>query len=279
MNPRELPVTVIRPAGRGLRPDFRALFAARYMLWNLVRSAALAPYTDVALSFFWTFARPFIFLGVIVFLRNQSGARMEESVEYPAFVLSGLVLWWYFTDATRQSARSLYRYRGLLTKVFFPRIITPAVPVLARLLDLGVQLVAAVPLMLHYGRHPDWHLLLLPLVVVHVALLSVGLGYIFAVLSAGAKDFERMLDFALYVALFVSPVIFSVHMVPAEFRDLYALLNPMVGPLEVIRAALFSGVALDLRAWGLSAISTTGILIIGLITFSRHEADLAERIT
>ena len=88
-----------------------------------------------------------------------------------------------------------------------------------------------------------------------------------------------MLDFALYVALFVSPVIFSVHMVPAEFRDLYALLNPMVGPLEVIRAALFSGVALDLRAWGLSAISTTVILIIGLITFSRHEADLAERIT
>ena len=129
------------------------------------------------------------------------------------------------------------------------------------------------------GRHPDWHLVLLPLVVIHVALLSVGLGYIFAVLSAGAKDFERMLDFALYVALFVSPVIFSVHMVPAEFRDLYALLNPMVGPLEVIRAALFSGVALDLRAWGLSAISTTVILIIGLITFSRHEADLAERIT
>lgn len=255
------------------------LWAARFLFWNLVRSGALAPYANVFLGFVWTLARPLVFLSVVVFLRRQSGARMGESIEYPLFLFCGIVLWWYFTDATRQAARSMTRYRGLVTKVYFPRIITPLVPVTGRLLDIAIQLLAIAPLAIHYGRYPDWRLVLLPVVVAQVAALALGLGYIFSVLSARARDFERFLEFSLYAGMFLSPVIFSITIIPEWFVELYAVINPMVGPLDAFRACLFGDATFHPKLLLLSGASTLIILVSGIWLFLRAEERLAELIS
>jgi len=270
---------VIRPRSRGIAAQISEIGKARFMLWNLIKSAALLPYADLALGIFWTFARPLIFVAVIVFIRNKSNAQMGETVPYALYVFGGLILWWYFVDATKQSSRSLYRYRGLLTKVYYPRLITPLVPVIARLFDLGLQLFAIIPLMLYFERLPNWHIFMMPLLVVHVAFLALGFGFLFSVLSAAIKDFERMLDFALYLAFFMSPVIFSLRIVPTEYRQAYAFFNPMVGPLEVFRNVLFGGESVDYAVWGLSALSTLFVTALGVLIFLRYEERLAEMVS
>lgn len=249
------------------------------MFWNLVKSSALSPYADMALGFFWTFVRPFIFLLVIAFVRKQSNAQMGESIEYILFVYSGLVLWWYFVDATKQSARSFSRYRGLITKIYYPRIITPAIPVFARLFDLALQLLAAVPLMIYYGHFPDWHIVLLPLVIVHVLLIALALGYVFSIFAALLRDFERILDFLLYAAFFVSPVIFSAAIVPRDYFAMYSVLNPMAIPLEAFRAALFSGGVVEVQTWLISASVSLVWLIVGFALFFRYQDEIAERVS
>jgi lipopolysaccharide transport system permease protein len=271
--------TVIRPRGRGFRAQVAAMGKARYMMWNLIKSSAVLPYTDLALGVFWTFVRPLLFLVVIVFIRNKSNAHMGETVPYPLYVFSGLIMWWYFTDAAKQSSRSLYRYRSLLTKVYYPRLITPIVPVVARLLDLFLQCVGAVVLMFCFQCFPGAPLALLPVLLAHVMLLALGLGMLFAVLSAAIKDFERILDFVLYLAFFISPVIFSSRLISGEYKYYYAFLNPMAGPLEAFRGVLFSSAAIDYGVWAASAASTVVIAIVGLLVFVRYGEALAELVS
>lgn len=272
------PVMVLRPRGPYWRNVPREVSAARFMFWNMVKAAALRPYTGMLLGPLWTMLRPLLFLAVIMLLKNFSGARMGESIHYSLYLYSGLVMWWYLVDASRQSSRSIFSYRGIITKIYFPRIVAPAVPVVARLLDLGVQLLPLIAFMAYHAQAPGIRVLLLPMVLIHAMLLCLGLGYLFAAMAAITKDAERILEYILYVGLFLSPVIYSTQIVPAEYRMVYAVLNPAVGPLLAWRAALFDAVSLDYFLWLLSFSTTLCLLIVGVLAFARVESQLGERV-
>ena len=63
-----------------------------------------------------------------VFFRNFSGANTQVELPYSLYVFSGLVLWSYFLDAATASAGAVRLDAALLTKVYYPRLLTPLVP-------------------------------------------------------------------------------------------------------------------------------------------------------
>ena len=253
------------------------IWNARNMIYNLIRSSALLPYRDTYFSYFWTLLRPFIFLLVIVFIKQRSMAQMGEEIPYPLFLYSGLILWWYIVDAIRQSARSAFTYKGLITKIYFPRIITPLVPVIGRLFDLGIQALGVGVMMVLFSRYPDGHFFLLPLLFFNVILLCLGVGYLFAIASVFFRDMERILDYILYVGFFISPVIYAIELVPPEYRYLYSWLNPTAGPLMAFRATLFSGVTPNYQALVHSIIVSIVLFFVGIFVFQRLQSTLPER--
>lgn len=278
MTTSQQPLLVIRPRGPYWRNVPHEVVAARFMFWNMVKSAARAPYAGTLLGPVWTMLRPLVFLGVILLLKHFSGAGSPGDVVYPLYLYSGLVLWWYVVDSTRQASRSIFSYKGIITKIYFPRIIAPAVPVVARLTDLAIQLIPMVPLMIWYGQGPGAMALVLPAVVGHAMLLALGLGYLFAAISTVVKDVERLLDYILYVGLFLSPVIYSVNMLPSRHHELYAALNPSVGPLVLWRMGWFGAAKGDVTLWAFSAATTLVLLLAGTWLFSRAERLLSERV-
>lgn len=257
--------------------SWREIFNCREMIRNLIRSSALLPYSETYFGYFWTLLRPFIFLGVLVFIKNRSMANMGEEIPYPLFLFSGLVLWWYMVDAIRQSARSTFTYKGLITKIYFPRVIIPVVPVIARFFDLSLQAIGLIGLMVFYGQYPGGNILLLPLVFLNIGILCLGVGFLFSVLSVVLKDMERILDYVLYVGMFVSPVIYAIELIPPEYRMLYSWVNPTVGPLMAFRAALFSDLTPDYVAFFHSFVVSGILLLVGVVIFQRMQVLLAER--
>jgi lipopolysaccharide transport system permease protein len=272
------PTFVIRARQRSLKAYLRDLYHARFMFTKLTAAAATMPYQNLALGVVWTMIRPLIFLAVIVFIKQRSGADMGEEVPYVLFVLSGLVLWWYFVDAARASSRSLQRYRGLITKIYFPRAIAPAIPVFARFYDLGFQALVLVGFMIAFGLGPGPAIAALPLVLVAMFMLSLGVGYLFAALGAYVRDLERVLDNTLYVAFFVSPVIYSTNLIPEAFHTPFMVLNPMAGVLEAARMSLFSTVPFDWQPLAIALGVSAVWLIVGLLVFLRLEEEISERV-
>lgn len=271
------PVTLIEPP-RGLDLSrLRELPKHRGLLAAMVRRQIRLDFSRMHLGFAWAMARPLVMLGVFGLFRHLSEARTGVTIPYPLYLYAGLIYWFSFTETVTGAAGSLRRDAGLIRKVYYPRLLTPLVPVIANLLSLAVASLPLVAMMAWWRIGPGWAILLLPLVVVQTTALALGLGLIFAALTLSSRDWERFLALALYVGLFVSPVIFGPDMIPGEaLVALYA--NPMAGTLLAFRAAVFDALAFPWAAWSWALVCSIGTLAAGVAVFQRVERDLVDRL-
>jgi lipopolysaccharide transport system permease protein len=270
-------VTKISPMAPGLAAVFRELWQFRHLFTALVWRNVRVEFDATRLGSAWAISRPILFTIVFVMFRGFSGANTYVDLPYGLYVFSGLVLWNYFLDAATASAGAIRLDSALLTKVYYPRLLTPIVPVFATMVNVAIALIPLVVMMVWYGVHPGWPVLLLPLVLLQAVLLALGIGTLVSSISIENRDWERALAFILSIGLWLSPVVYAPRMIPGILHDLYHL-NPMVGLLLAFRAVLFDGFPMPTWEWAYSAVCTVGILLLGLWAFRRTEAQLADRL-
>jgi lipopolysaccharide transport system permease protein len=268
---------VIRPPSALQRLDLRDYYAHRHLFRALVRRNVQLQFSEMRFGVVWAFVRPLLYVAVFAAFRSLSDADTHVSIPYALYIYSGLILWYYILDTVMATASALRKDADLLTKIYYPRLITPAVPVVANLVPLGLAAVPLLVMMLVYRVGPDWSLVLLPLVLFQVMGLCLGVGTVFAALSLTARDWERFLSTALYLGLFVSPVIYAPDMIPQEVRSLY-LLNPAAGSLMAFRASLFSPVEFPVALWAYSVAVSGAICVLGLRLFRVAEFQIADRL-
>jgi lipopolysaccharide transport system permease protein len=247
------------------------------MLKRMVRREIKTKFDDMKLNVLWNLVRPLSVTAVFSIFKHASGATTGESAPYPIFIYSGLIIWYYFTDATQESASSLRKDAGMIKKVYFPRLIIPAVPIISNLILLGIAFVPLLIMMMAYGVKISWTVLLLPLVIAQCGALSLGVGVLFASISLRNRDFEQLLSLMLYIGLFVSCVYFS----PNLFQGPMALLiklNPMAATLQSFRACLGSTETFPLLWWLYAVLVSASSILIGLVAFNSIEKELADRL-
>lgn len=257
--------------------DVKEYIKYRSMLKRMVRREIKTKFDDMKLNVLWNLVRPLSVTAVFSIFKHASGATTGESAPYPIFIYSGLIIWYYFTDATQESASSLRKDAGMIKKVYFPRLIIPAVPVISNLILLGIAFVPLLIMMMAYGVKISWTVLLLPLVIAQCGALSLGVGVLFASVSLRNRDFEQLLSLMLYIGLFVSCVYFS----PNLFQGPMALLiklNPMAATLQSFRACLGSTETFPLLWWLYAVLVSASSILIGLVAFNSIEKELADRL-
>ena len=270
-------VTVIRPAARGIGINVHELWQYRHLLSALVRRNIRVEFDATRLGSIWGIMRPLLLAIVFVTFRNFSNAETREGLPYLVWVYTGLLFWTYFTDAATNAAVAVRNDASLLKKVYYPRLLTPIVPIIAGLVTLGVGVVPIIGMMAWYGIGPNWSILLLPLVVLQCVALALGLGTIISSISIENRDWERLFIFGLTVALWFSPVIYAPEMIPSGLRGFYAL-NPMVGLMLGFRAAMFADLPFPIWEWAYSLGASTVLLIVGVWAFRRTEIQLMDRL-
>jgi lipopolysaccharide transport system permease protein len=266
---------VIRPTAAPLAAQLRELWLYRHLFMALVWRNVRVEFDATRLGSVWAFARPLMFAIVFSLFRNFSGANTHVELPYMVFVYSGLLLWTYFTDAATNAAGATRLDLTLLTKVYYPRLITPCVPVVAGLLTIAIGMVPLIGMMIWFEVHPGWQIVLLPAAILPCIMLALGLGMLVSAISLENRDWERVLGYGLTVGLWLSPVIYAPDMIPHAIRDWYHL-NPVAGPLLAFRAALFDGVPFPLWEWTYSLIVSFAILLLGTWAFRRTEVRLAD---
>jgi len=271
----EIVITAEAPLGSG---GWGELVANRHLLANLIRREARLPYLNMSFGVVWALVRALTFSFVFFFIRRAASADMKTDVAYPLYVYSGVTLWWYFVDAATGATSSIFKDAGLITKVYYPRAISPAAPVVARLTEFGIQAMMLPVGMLLFGHGPDWRLLLLPLVVVHVMVLALAVGLFVAALAVRRQDYMAIQRYVLYIGMFLSPVIYAPDLWGTTGTVLYYLFNPMAAPLQMFRACLFGGVHAPWAGWGLSAAVTLAFLTLSYRQFRRQEAGLGDAV-
>jgi lipopolysaccharide transport system permease protein len=268
---------IIRPPSAVTGLDYRDYYAHRHLFLALVRRNVQLQFSEMRFGFVWAFVRPLLYVAVFAAFRKLSDADTRVSIPYVLYIYSGLILWYYFLETTTATASALKRDAALLNKVYYPRLITPAVPAVANLATLGLSAMPLVIFMIAFRVGPDTSVVLLPFVLLQVMALCFGVGTVFAALSLTTRDWDRFLANAFYLGLFISPVIYGPDMIPERLRIIY-LLNPMAGSLMAFRAVLFSTVEFPVTSWAYSVVISAGFCAFGIRLFRASEFQMADRL-
>ncbi len=235
-------------------------------------------YKQAALGIGWALLSPLLSTVVFTFVFGKLGGMPSDGYPYPVFVLSGLVTWQFFARSLAVGSNSILINGGLITRVYFPRMLLPLSAVLSGLVDYAVNLVVLVALMFFYGFTPGVGLFALPLFVLLAALIGFGFSLWLSSLNALYRDIGFMIPIALQAWMFMTPVVYPASLVPAEWVWIMHI-NPLTPVVEGARWAMLPGVAPpDPASFAILAAEMVVLFLGGIVTFRKIDAILADRI-
>jgi len=267
-------VTLIRPRPGWIAINWRELWESRELLYFLVLRDIKVRYKQTVLGVAWAVLQPVMSMLVFTVIFGRLAKMPSEGFPYAIFVYTGLLPWTFFSTAVATSSQSLLNQQALLTKIYLPRLFVPSAAMGSGIVDFAVSFVFFGCLMVYYGVPPGWGLLAVPALVALTIVASLGVGLALSAVTVTYRDFRYVTPFLIQVWMYLSPVIYPVSIVPAEWQWLLAL-NPMVGIIDAFRAALL-GRPWNLTALGISALSSFALLVYGLFYFRRTERRFAD---
>jgi lipopolysaccharide transport system permease protein len=267
--PRAGAHTHIAPAGAWPRIDLGELWKYRALFVFLVWRDVKARYSQTVLGAGWAVLQPLLSMVVFTVIFGRFARIPSDGVPYAAFSFAALVPWTYFSTALTGASSSLVANPSLITKVYFPRLVIPAAPVLAAVVDFVISFVLLLLILAAFRIVPGAEtVLVLPVLLGIMMTTAVGVGCWLAALTIQYRDFRHVTPFLLQVWMYASPIVYPLSLVPPAYRGVYAL-NPMVGVIEGFRSVLLGTSALS---WPLIAISATGaaVLLASGVLYYRH---------
>jgi lipopolysaccharide transport system permease protein len=275
MSAERVPHIVIVPRRRLSLVGLRDLWPYRDLAGALVRRDITLRYRQTALGVTWVVFQPLLGALVLTFVFARLARLTADGVPYLLFAFTGLVGWSTFSSILNRASASLVLAAPMISKVYFPRILLPISVAGASTIDFGVMLLVEAGLLASFGVRPGFGVLLLPLWFLVIVAMSVGLGLAAAALAAMYRDVQYVVPVLLQLLMFLSPVGYSVGTVPGGVH--WAVdINPLSGVLEAFRWSLLGTGSFPVGLVTFSAVSALVLLVLGVLTFSAIDRDLAD---
>lgn len=263
-------------AGRVERRYWQDLWRYRELFFFLAWRDILVRYKQTVIGIVWALGRPLITMLVFTFVFSKLAKLPSEGVPYPILVFAALLPWQFFASAFSGAGDSLISNAGMISKVYFPRLVIPASALIVSFVDFLISCVILIGLMAWYGFTPNLRMLTLPLFIFVAFAAAMGAGLWIAALNVKYRDFRIIVPFVVQFGLYVSPVGFSSNIVPEQWRLLYSI-NPLVGVIDGFRWAILGGnTQLYWPGFLLSLSLVLVILVTGIIYFRKTEKTFAD---
>lgn len=267
---------LIIESGRSERHYWRDLWRYRELFFFLAWRDILVRYKQTTIGIMWALGRPLITMLVFTLVFSKLAKLPSEGVPYPILVFAALLPWQFFSSGFSGAGDSLIGNAGMISKVYFPRLVIPASAVIVSFVDFLISLVILVGLMIWYGFAPNLRMFALPLFFIIAFAAAMGAGLWIAALNVKYRDFRIIVPFVVQFGLYISPVGFSSTIVPEQWRLLYSL-NPMVGVIDGFRWAILGGnTQLYWPGLLLSMFLVLVMLATGIVYFRKTEKTFAD---
>jgi ABC-type polysaccharide/polyol phosphate export permease len=248
----------------------------RDLLPMLARQDFRGRYRSASLGVLWSVFVPLL-QGAVLAVVFTRIVRIPTDVPYPVFVIIGMVTWTYLRDSLQVASTSIVDNGGLAGKVYFPRLILPAVAALANGVAFVISLGVALALLPLFGVPLRASLFALPLAMLLAAALAFAAGANLAVAHVYARDTRYIVTATMLVAFYAAPVIYPLELA-GPFRPVL-LANPATGVLQLMRWCLLGEASGGLAAPLASTLAwTIGLLLLALAVYSRHERTAVDRL-
>jgi ABC-2 type transport system permease protein len=216
-------------------------------------------------------------LGTTIILAIVFSKVFGSTASYAAYVLSGLICWTFFAQTTSDSMAQLIWGGGLIKRIYVPRTVFAVSSIGTGLVNLSLALVPLILVLLVTGVPIRPSILLLPIPILFLCMFSLGLGLLLSSIAVQFVDVTEMYQIALTAWMYLSPVIYTIDMLPEEFLWLVKL-NPMFHIINLFRDPIYYGSVPALSDILLTGGIALGTLIFGWFLFAQKADEFAYRV-
>jgi homopolymeric O-antigen transport system permease protein len=276
MGPNTQEDLLIIDAGRAEGQYWKDLWRYRELFFFLAWRDILVRYKQTFLGISWSVLRPLLTMIVFTIVFGRLAKLPSGGVPYPLFVFVAMLPWQLFSNSLNSVGNSMIGNSGIISKVYFPRLVIPASAVIVCFVDFLISGAMLISLMFWYHFRPGWQIITVPFFILMTAGLVMGTGLLISALNVKYRDFGFVAPFIVQIGLYISPVGFSSSIIPEKWKLLYSA-NPMVGIIDGFRWAVLGGkISLNWPGFILSLVISILMLIFGIVYFRKIEENVVD---
>jgi ABC-2 type transport system permease protein len=238
------------------------------------------------LGYFWQLMRPLMLFGILYVVFTQF-VRLGEGVDfYPAILLTGVVLYTFFADATSGSVTAVLDRENLVRKIEFPRLVVPLSVIMLAYFNLALNLLAVLVFVLATGVNPRLEWFALPLMLFPLGAFAGGIAMLLSALYVRFRDLKPIWEVIVQIAFYASPILYVIDMLPTPtLQHLVIWFNPLATILVQARHSLIDENAPNSwdAAGGFEYLLIPGAIVVALLAlgfwvFNREAPRIAEEL-
>lgn len=258
----------------------RSITSNRSLIYSLIKRDIAGRYSGSVLGLMWSFFNPVLMLAVytfvfsVVFKARWVGGSGSKT-EFALVLFAGLMVFNLFSECVNRAPGIILSNVNYVKKVIFPLEILPIVNLGSAFFHLLVNFsVWLIFYVIFYGP-PHVGVLLFPLVLLPLALLTLGVTWFIASLGVYLRDVAQVVSTFVPVLMFLSPVFYPLKSLPPRFQAVVQV-SPITVAIEQARGLMYWGETLDWEMWGLYFAISCCIAWFGFVWFQKTRKGFAD---
>lgn len=242
----------------------------KFLLYQLVLRDFKVKYKRSFLGVLWSLLYPLLMMGVMVIIFSNVFKFSVPGVNYLVYLMTGLVIFNYFSEASNLALGSVVGNFNLINKIYIPKYIFP----LAKCLFVGINfLLTLIPLYLIIfitGQGINIYHLLLPIVFLCLLLFTIGMGFILSTITVFMRDMFYIYGIIITIWNYFTPIMYDISMLSEKWRWIFKL-NPLYQYVDFARTIILYGQCPNLESFLACIGSSLLFFAIGVILFRKKQ--------
>ncbi|MCQ2471908.1 MAG: ABC transporter permease [Clostridia bacterium] len=270
-----------------LKQYFKNAYKYRYLMQEIIRKNVKLQYRDSFLGMLWTFLQPLFTMIVLVFIfGNIFGKSNTGVVCYPVYLLTGRLLFEFYTQSTKRAMRSIRNSASVLKKVYVPKYIYPLSNVLSNFVTFAISLTVLIVVMGYFliknamaggtiypDLHLSWYIIFSVVPILILCVFCLGVGLILSVLNVFFKDIEYIYDVVCTMLFYATPIMYRLETlkIGAGAVGTILKLNPLYSIIEMFRCCVLYCRMWDWNHFYYAIGASVVVLLIGIWAFYKNQ--------
>lgn len=240
----------------------------RFLIKQLVSRDFKAKYKRSILGVFWSFLNPLLTM-IVQYIVFSNLFRFDIPY-YPVYLLSGIIVFNYFSEACGMALTSIIGNATLITKVYVPKYIYPLTRILSSLVNLLISMIPLIIVTMLSGLHPTKAYLLIPFMLVCLAMFCLGLGMLLSAAMVFFRDIQFLWGVLTMIWMYLTPIFYPESILPE--RVVWVLkVNPLYYFINFLRSCVMDGVSPEPVVYVQCFLISLCVLAVGAWVFKKSQ--------
>lgn len=239
-----------------------------YLLQQLVRRDFQLKYRGSLFGVLWSIMNPLLNMLVLSVVFSQVFKQVDN---YMLYILSGITVFSYFSEATQQGLMSVVANFDLAGKVNVPKLIFPLSKVLSCSISYIITTIVFLILSWFTGIHPTVYYLMIPVMMILFLMFTMGVTFLLSMVQVFFRDTQHLYSVICTIWMYATPILYPLEStIPVHLQPIF-LCNPMYYYVTLFRDVAFYGQMPSPTTLVVCCAVSVGTFLLGLLLFKRKQ--------